>query len=81
MLQGWLLPLLIETLSIFSPVTVYGQVSWFLLPKAFPYSSEDWAGVPFNVPNNERYARETQFPTEVFSWESHSINKWQRTCP
>ena len=26
MLQGWLLPLPIETLSIFSPVTVYRQV-------------------------------------------------------
>lgn len=60
MLQGWLLPLLIETLSIFSPVTVYGQMSWFLLPKAFPYSSEGWAGVPFNVPNNNITSLTTQ---------------------
>ena len=49
--------------------------------QGFPYSKEGWAGVPFNFPNNKCCGREPQFPTEVFPWGSHNINRCQPTCP
>lgn len=79
MLQGWL-SLPIETLCIFSPVTVYRQVSWFLLPKDFHRAMRAGQRFPL-IPNDKYYGWELRFPTEVFPWGSHNTNRCQPKCP
>ena len=118
MLQGWLLPLPVETLSTFSPVTVYRQAlvsisdsvdmdlsqSWERVEdrgawhaaahgvsKSQAQLGGEWTTVLISAtkkifmehweldsyfPSNWCYERETRFPTEVFPWESHNINRY-----